>query len=175
MNVNPCTVARWKKTGKLNGFMNEKGKINITRALKELPSRISVSHKQSADIRWKGRQDKTAESMSKEEVSSYLNETIGDLSKLDIYELQRRNELEKLLLAQIKRRRESGELVEVEMVERDAFNAGKAIKEQCLAIADRTSPLVAAESDIFKCKEIIVKEVNYILESLASILGAGSG
>ncbi len=165
MGVHVSTVAKWKKARKLDGFLDSKGKINITRAAKELHKRISPKHKQSINARWKGKKDKPKE-VTKEEVDSYLDETIGDLAKLDIYQLQRRNELEKLLLAQIKRKRESGELVEIELVSRQGFEAAKAIKDQLSAIPDRVAPLVAAETDPFKCKQLMIKEIDYVLESL---------
>ena len=170
MGVNPSTVARWKRLGKLDGLINEKGKINITRAVKELPNRTSLKHKQSAEARWKGK--KKSSEVTKEEVDGYLDETIGDLAKLDIYQLQRRNELEKLLLAQIKRKRESGELVEVEVINRQGFEAGKAIKDQLSAIPDRVAPLVAAETDTFECKQLMIREIDYVLEGLHDKLKA---
>jgi len=177
MNVKPATVYTWRKKGKLDGLVGEDGLINLTMAKKLLPGRISRKHLESGNARWKkpvlGAPDQHANLETPEQVTGYLNETIGDLSRLDLYELQRRNELEKLLLAQIKRRKESSELVEVEAVKKAAFDAGKLIKEQCLAIADRTGPLVAAEPDSFKCRELIIREVNYILEGLSQALEAG--
>ena len=70
----------------------------------------------------------------------------------------------------LKNQREAGELIDASEVERDAFEAGRAIKHQCLAIADRTSSLVAAEQDPFKCKQILIQEVNFILEGLSDTL-----
>lgn len=55
-------------------------------------------------------------------------------------------------------------------VESKAFEAGRLIKEQCMAIADRCAPMVAASNDQFECKQIIVKEVTYILEGIADAL-----
>lgn len=170
MGVHRSTVANWRRAGKLIGLMDDKGRVNISRALKELPGRISQKHKQSVEHRWHGQSKKESQEMTKDEVSTYLDETIGELSRLDIYELQRRNELEKLLLAQIKRRRESKELVEVETVNRQGYEAAKAIKDQCSAIPDRVAPLVAAESDIFTCKQIVSKEIDYVLENIAETL-----
>ncbi|MFW5931183.1 MAG: hypothetical protein ACOCQI_05460, partial [Desulfosalsimonas sp.] len=158
---------------KLKGLIRKKdGKVNITKAKKELSNRIAPKQQQSINARWGKNQikQKVEAPATEEEVEGYLNETIGDLAKLDIYELQRRNELEKLLLAQIKRRKESGELMEAEGAQKAAFEAGKAIKEQLAAIADRTAPLVAAESKDFECKQIIMKEIGYILESLSKLL-----
>lgn len=170
MGVDRTTVYKWKRAGKLDGLMNSKGQVNLTRAAKELPGRVSPKHQQSINQRWHGDKERGKADISQDEVNSYLDETIGELSKLDIYELQRRNELEKLLLAQIKRKRESGELVEADLINRQGFEAAKAIKDQCSAIPDRVAPLVAAESDIFQCKQIVIKEIDYVLENIAEKL-----
>jgi len=63
--------------------------------------------------------------------------------------------------------------VDAAAVEKKAFEAGKTIKESCVAIADRTAPLVAAEDDSFQCKQILLQEINYILESLSKLLETG--
>jgi hypothetical protein len=104
------------------------------------------------------------------EIKSYLDESIGDLAGLSIGELQRRNELEKLLLAQIKRRKESGELIDAELVERQAFEAGRSIRDAVQAIPDRTAPLLAAESEPFQIKQILNKEIYHVLENLAETI-----
>jgi hypothetical protein len=174
MNVSPKTIAAWKTRGKLKGLIRKKdGKVNLTRAVNILPGRVSPKHQQSQNARWNKQQKqppKQDNPETEEEIRSYLDESIGDLAQLDIYELQRRNELEKLLLAQIKRKHQSAELVEAEQIKTRAFEAAKAIKESCIAIADRTAPLVAAEGEAFACKQIILKEVNYILEDLSQKL-----
>lgn len=177
MGVNETTICKWKSAGKLKGLIRKKdGKVNITKAKKELPGRVAPKQQQSQNIRW-GKEKKQPPDEkapeTEEEIRSYLDESIGDLARLSIFELQRRNELEKLLLAQIKRRKESGELVDAAAVEKKAFEAGKTIKESCVAIADRTAPLVAAEDDSFQCKQILLQEINYILESLSKLLEVG--
>ncbi len=83
------------------------------------------------------------------------------------------NEAYKAALKKLEYEERSGKLVDVGKVERNAFEAGKAIKEQLVAIADRTAPLVAAESKDFECKQILLQEINYILESLSKLLEAG--
>jgi len=73
-------------------------------------------------------------------------------------------------LKKLKLDREEGLFVLKSDVEKTAFNTGRQIKEQCLSIADRCSPLVAAESDAFQCKQILLTEINYILEELSNAL-----
>ncbi len=104
------------------------------------------------------------------EVKDYLDETIGELHSLGIDELWRRNELEKLLMARIKRKAAEGQLIDVGVVEREAFSAGLTIREGLESIADRCAPLVAATSDQFECREILAKEINHILNGMADAL-----
>ena len=76
------------------------------------------------------------------------------------------NEAYKAALKKLEYEERSGKLVSREIVEKQAFDAANATKEACLAIPDRVAPLVAAESDAFQCKQIILKEINYILQEI---------
>lgn len=105
-----------------------------------------------------------------EDVAGYLNETIQHLSELSEDELRKRNELEKLLMAQIKRKQAEGGLIESDKIEQAAFKAGLQIREGLEAIVERCSPLLAGESDAFQCKEILFREINFILEGLSIAL-----
>lgn len=80
------------------------------------------------------------------------------------------NEKYKAALKKLEFEQKSGKLISVDEVEKRGFDAGRMIKEQCLSIADRCSPLVAAEADQFKCKQILVKEISRILEGLSDAL-----
>lgn len=104
---------------------------------------------------------------TKEEINQYLDENIGDLSTLAIDELWRRNELEKLLMAQIKRRVAENQLIDADVVKRESFADALLVREQLESIPDRCAPLVAASSDQFECREILAKEINYILYGLS--------
>ena len=64
----------------------------------------------------------------------------------------------------------AGKLIDAEEVKKRGFAAGRHIRDQCLAIADRCSPLVAACSDQFECKQILMKEITYILEGTSKML-----
>ena len=173
MNVTPQTVTSWIKSGKCDDLIRKKdGKVNLTKAAEVLPGRIAPKQQASINARWgKEQQAPPPDTPATEaEVQDYLNESIGDLARLSISELQRRNELEKLLLAQIRRKKEDNELIDAAGAKKAAHEAGKHIKDQCTAIADRCAPLVAVEPDSFECKQIIIKEINYVLENLSKVL-----
>lgn len=90
-------------------------------------------------------------------------------------EAKRRYWWQKAQAEETKNRLQSGELVEAELINRQGYEAGKAIKDQLSAIPDRVAPLVAAESDIFQCKQLMIKEIDYVLEGIADKLKAKQG
>lgn len=143
MGVKKSTVSDWKRQGKLKGLIR-KGKVNLDKAAEVIPGRIAPKQQRSANIK----HGKVAQPPkptdienpeTEEAVKSYLDETIGDLAQLDIYELQKRNELEKLLMARIKRNREEGELVPLDQVKNECFSAFRLMRDAILNIPDRES------------------------------------
>lgn len=77
---------------------------------------------------------------------------------------------EKSLLAALERRRVEGDYILASDVDREAFRAGAMIREGLESIAERCAPLVAATSDQFECREILYKEISFILNHLADTL-----
>ena len=110
------------------------------------------------------------EAITDSEIRRYLAEDIESLESLDMAELQKRHEIEKILAARLKRRRDSSEVVDAEKVRQAAFSAGKAIKEQVGGIPDRLSALVAVQSDLFECKKIMQEEIDFVLDGLSEKL-----
>ncbi len=110
------------------------------------------------------------EAITDSEIRRYLAEDIENLEKLDMAELQKRTEIEKILAARLKRRQQAGEVIDQEKVKKAAFESGRAIKEQLSGIPDRTGALVAAVSDDFECRRIIKKEIDFVLDGLADKL-----
>ena len=81
---------------------------------------------------------------------------------------------EKAKLAALERRRIEGDYILASDVEKSAFDAGMKIRESLESIPERTAPLVAAESGTFECKEIMLKEIGFILNNLASELSVNN-
>jgi len=77
-------------------------------------------------------------------------------------------------LLKLKYDEESGKTMSTELVGRSAFESHRLIKEQLQAIPDRCSPLVAAESSQFECKQILQTEIDYILNHLSETLKVAS-
>jgi hypothetical protein len=96
-------------------------------------------------------------------------ETLG----IDLQSLPDRTDLERAKVAvetrilQLKHDRESGALVDAEQVEKELFSFARRYRDAVQSIPDRCSPLVAAESDQFKCKQILRVEIDQILRNLA--------
>lgn len=89
------------------------------------------------------------------------------IKTLDYTTARTLNEQYKAALNKLEYEQKSGKLIDASEVEKRAFLAGRLIRDQLLSIPDRCSALVAAESDAFNCKQIILKEINYILENLS--------
>jgi phage terminase Nu1 subunit (DNA packaging protein) len=70
-------------------------------------------------------------------------------------------------LMQLRYRREAGELVEVQAVEREAFNSGRRIRDGMQNIPDRMCGILAAESDQHKVHSILAKEIFDVLTTLS--------
>lgn len=81
---------------------------------------------------------------------------------------QARRELYKANLMELEYRREVGELIEVETVEREWFRIGRLVRDTLRTIAPRISSQVAAESDPFRCAQLIDAEVDRALDVLES-------
>ena len=82
----------------------------------------------------------------------------------------RRYRKERALKSKIERKALEKKYVPIAEIQRVGFEAGKQVKEGCLAIPDRCASLVAASSDTHECKMILTKEITYILENLANAL-----
>lgn len=69
-------------------------------------------------------------------------------------------------LADLKFRKEQGELIEKKKVEKEAFELARQIRNNLESIPSRVSALLAAESDEKKVKEILINEIYQALEAL---------
>lgn len=119
--------------------------------------------------------DKRKTKTSKKKPDPIEKQAIIDKSGIDpdmsYNEARTLNEKYKAAMAEIAYQKETGKLISAEDVEKEAFNAGRKIRDSCLAIADRCAALVAAESDQFRCKQILLKEITFIMENLSEKVG----
>lgn len=93
------------------------------------------------------------------------------MATLDYQTAHTLNEQYKAALKKLEYDERSGKVVNADEVKRRAFTASRKIRDACLAIADRCHALVAAESDPFQCKQILMKEINFIMENLSETVG----
>lgn len=104
------------------------------------------------------------------DVKQFVHDVVVDLAGLPLSELQRRHELEKLLIRQIERRTLENDYILAVDVDKQAFDAGLQIRESLESIPVRIAPLLAVESRRFECQQILEKEINHILINLSNIL-----
>jgi hypothetical protein len=69
-------------------------------------------------------------------------------------------------LAKLEYERECGKLVDVEEVNKSAFEMGRIIRDALLNLPDRLAPILAAESDVHKVHALMMKEIRTRLETL---------
>jgi len=89
-----------------------------------------------------------------------------DIEAMDLVEARKKKEYWLGKQAELKYRKESGEYVEKDVVEREAFGMARLLRDKLMNIGDRVSPIVAAQSDRFVCKQIIDDEVNRALNDV---------
>jgi hypothetical protein len=162
MNVSPGAVTLWKQTGKLTGLIRN-NKVNLGKALKFLPGRIDQIQKAKGDKQW----GKVKKEPTKQEISEVAEMAGIDLNA-DISEGQRLKTIYDAALKKLEFEEKQNTLIDSKKVEASEAFAGRVIKESCLAIADRCAALCAAESDPFEVKKILLKEINFILESISA-------
>lgn len=73
-------------------------------------------------------------------------------------------------LAELDLRERRHELVRVADVERETFLTHRTLRDQFSGVADRIAPIVAAESDVTKCHEIIAGEIRAVLRAVVQRL-----
>jgi hypothetical protein len=164
--VRDSTVTAWKKRGKLAGLIRKKdGKINLEKAAEVLPGRISPKQQQSINHRW----NKTPQ--QKKPTAKEIKEIISKAEinlDADLYEGQRLKTVYDAALKKLEYEEKIGNLIDKNKAKLAAAHAGRVIKENLSAIADRVAAICAAESDAFEIKKIIQKEVNFVLENISS-------
>ncbi len=166
MNVARTTVYKWRKSGKLHGLIDADGRISdLDEAARVVPGRIKPKQQAAIRTRWK----KTAEP-SESEIQQYQALTNEELHELPIFELQRRNELEKLLLARLKRGEMEKTLIPADAVRRDAAECALLIKSTLESLPNRLSALLAAETDPDKIRKMLKTEMRAALTYIGTAL-----
>jgi hypothetical protein len=165
MGISRSTAYRYRRTGKLHGLLDADGRItDLDAAAKTVAGRIKPKQQISANRRWK---KENSPEPSEKEIRQYQKMTDADLEKLDIYELQRRNELEKLLLARLKRAEIEGTLINAETVKSQAAGCALTVKNGLAGMPDRLAALFAAETDAGKIRKMLKTEINQCLVEIS--------
>ena len=173
LGCTPEYIRRLVKTGKIpDTAWIVKGKrkfINPEEARSELDKNLSyVNRRMKALKRPKqNNQNKTKSKLTTEEKLEALIDAGFDGENLKtLSEAQRIDANYKALLRKQEYEEKQDKLIQADLVEKAAFEAGRKIRDQLLSIPDRCATLVAAEADPFDCKQILIKEINHILNDL---------
>ena len=66
--------------------------------------------------------------------------------------------------------KQQGQVIDIDIVEKTGFEAGKQVKESLKAMVEQLGPDLAAQTEVFEVKQIMLKEINKTLENLAKSL-----
>jgi hypothetical protein len=79
------------------------------------------------------------------------------------------HEEEKAKKAELERLQIEGELVQVEIVQREAYEAGKLAQTKIMSVPIRIAPQLAGMDDVQEIRRLIEDELRYALEELTSV------
>lgn len=71
-------------------------------------------------------------------------------------------------MAELRFAEAEGKLVDADKVKRDAYTLGRKARDRLLAIADRVSPIVAAETDPNKVHAVLSRELSEVCREIAT-------
>ena len=170
IGVSQPRVSKYIRDGLLKESVSRNGRyvdIDAAKGVKELNKKLDPGRKVKAKAGGKkrGKKKKAVDDSEKKDTASRAGTGGVDMATARALNEQYKAALKKLEFDQRK-----GVLVNIEDMKRLAFEAGKQIKEHCLAIPDRCGPLVAANSDAFECKQILLEEITMALENLSEVL-----
>lgn len=83
-----------------------------------------------------------------------------------------KNEVEKGKLLEVEAKVKTGQYVDIQAVEKEAFQAARSVRDALQNIPARVASLLASLSDSNEIYEILAKEIRTALEGLAETLGA---
>jgi len=186
LNEKPDTVRKWWEREKLNDFITDK-KIDHEAAAAAIYGRVAPKQAMSVSHRWEKERrqpgpapdhlepepDRPPEPTTPPEpeqadaINNYLRESLGDVEKLDIHELQRRNELEKLLLARLRRAEIEKTVVPVAFVQKEVGDMCLIIKNGMMNFPDRLSAMLAVEDDPAAIKKTLKDECRFLLQQFS--------
>ena len=156
----PC-VSVYIRKGKLAGAIKHRGHrtlIDLDKALAILPGNMSnINRKQPT---WKPKKELSAEEKEK------TAEKAG-IAGVDYNTAHTLHEQYRAALRKLEYEEKRGQLISADQVRRDADSAARLVKDKVTTWPSRIAPLIAAESDLFKCEQILKQECDQLLEEIS--------
>ncbi len=149
INKDPSYINRLKKQGRFKGAL----------------SKDPVTGKDLIDFE-KGLKLFNGESISHEK--NRLNKETCLSEEIEYNEAKRLKIIYEALQERIKYEKEIGKLVLAEDVKMSAFRTAIIVRDKILSLPAKIAPILAAETSIFEIKNILTKELKFILDELAS-------
>ena len=152
----------WVENGKRKFINPEEARSELDKNLSHVNRRKKVSKKPKQNNQIKTKSKLTTQ----EKLEALKDAGMGGENLKTLSEAQRIDTNYKALLRKQEYEEKQGKLIPADQVEKEAFEAGRKIRDQLQSIPDRCATLVAAELDPFECKQILMKEINHILYDL---------
>lgn len=95
-----------------------------------------------------------------------IGEDDAEIDNLELVEARKRKEYWLARQAELKYKKEHGQLVDKDEVDREAFAVARLLRDKLMNIGDRISPMIAAQSDRFVCKQMIDDEIMQVLNGV---------
>lgn len=144
---------------------------------REMPSLMSVagSYPSVADM---SDDEKKEYEQEKEELKKLMQESGEDISDEDVESFEGMKPMAIRLfkeyyqgkLSKLDFQRKSGELISIDEVKKNIFEASKIIRDGLLSIPARLSSQLAFESDPHRCRTMLESEINRQLSTLSELL-----
>ena len=173
IGVSQPMVAKYIREGTLKRSLRREGSrcyIRPRAGKNELAQNLNPAHDRVIHVGLKNSKSKKQKNDQGGHAEKQQIVEIAGMENIDLNTAKTLETQYKAALRKLEYEEKNQELVSISKLVKVADAAGRQIKEQCLAIADRCSPLVAAENDQFICKQILLKEINYILDGISKML-----
>jgi hypothetical protein len=165
-------ISKLIQQGKLHAEPN--GKINPEKANAELDYSTGA-YREPTPVRRESEPTKQEAAKPKQNIPKINNNDVKPADntnkKPSYYEARAANEIIKAKIHKVEYDKLVGSLLPREEVEKVFFDTGREIRDHLLSITDRISPLIAAESDLHKCTQLLKTEIHSVLESMSNAFG----
>lgn len=162
-------VSQLKTAGRL--VMTTDGKVDVDATDQLL---AAVQHPTRGGDRTGARERQVSEAIAQ----ALGDDDVAPVDQANAYDIKlarAKREHHEANLAEMRERKESGELVERKGVEHASVDAGATLRNALEQLPGKVGAQLAAEADPVKCRQLLVKEIDHALADVIENLGRVAG